>query len=308
MGAKEDLISFIESNDIGTSHLYFIESTRKKTLPPYLTYEARLSNDLKNNINSDFFKKIVSLISDSSFVPFNPVGSADNTVECIDVNDVNEYSILTSDVHTGQNILEITKDYSFGNVKCQLYTIAKGDSTIYIFKRYSNYKKLEKGLIMHFINDMYEKVNSNIAVMDDNIDVIMFDGQIYIFSRWAFETIMNYRTNYFSTMEKAVNDIGNSKLIDGFEQFKIDCTDKLIIAKKITHAVNKGNLQKVLQNKKELLYGITYFGLDIKIKNGMVVYEHFDQLPNFVTLLSDGFAETMMKRKIAIDVEGQQLQ
>lgn len=294
----------INRRDITRIELYFVERIKKKGENSYLFYSANLKKSVAKEIRNIFLKKTMSYL-EYEMKEFNPVVFENEVCEYLDLRSIDEYQIIENQLLDEQNRHPISdKDFSYSNINFLYIKMHTEESSLTLFKRYSAYKKLEKHLILQIVEDAFNKLEDNkLAIIEDSVDLIAFDESLVIFNRYSFELILSYKDHYIEKREQALNTIKNSNLISGFEKFYEDCQNQLRVARKFTDAVNKGNLAKVLENQESLPEAILDFNLELTITDdGKINYEDKSQLKDLVTLLSDGFARTIIgKRNVSIE-------
>ncbi|MED4546508.1 Kiwa anti-phage protein KwaB-like domain-containing protein, partial [Lysinibacillus sphaericus] len=170
-------------NDI---RLYFV---RKKTNGEYNSYSPNISEALHDTLFSIAFTSILS-INGLEQRPFNPIGSISGTIETYDTNQVQNFvqvlESLNEQVVSREQLL--AEDIAKLNFYCLKITNSEEES-MYLFRRVTKFNKLTKGngFMGRFIEGGFEKLEGNLLGMDDAIDIIVFNQEMFILNHISLE-------------------------------------------------------------------------------------------------------------------------
>ena len=170
--------------------------------------------------------------------------------------------------------------------------------------------KVQKEIFKLVNNSMRNTIRLNelvnfdpISKEDDTIEVIKVDKVSgYKEFKNNRENIHNYvtgyRTNYVENLEKALQEIKESNLINNIDRFCDDCKDSIKIAKRFTKAMANSSIGLILANLNDVEPAIKDADLPIKFINNKFEYEGKENLHDLVKLLSDEFAKTLIGKRI----------
>ncbi|MCR3760434.1 DUF4868 domain-containing protein [Clostridium felsineum] len=266
----------------------------------YFFIEAEIDNAIQKELFELLQDSILKIVSCNDLVEFNVVGHQDDTIELIRADDVDGYSVLIADMKERNNLAE--NIIELGEINFYLLEINRGNDNIKIFRRYSKAKSLSKGLLFKSISSKLSKIDGNIFQVDNIIDFIVFnDTEIIIFNRYSFEVITNYRDNYIENLNRALEEIDNSELINNMEKFEEDCKSSIRIAKQFTKAMQENSINLILNNPEAIKEAIKEADLPIDFTNNKFQYESREQLSILVALLSDKYAKTLIGKRITTE-------
>ncbi|NFK66475.1 DUF4868 domain-containing protein [Clostridium botulinum] len=263
----------------------------------YFFLQAGIDDKVQKTIFKLLKDEILSIIRNNELVEFDAVGKQDDTIEKINVSDVDGYLILKNERNDNTNFaenLKILKEINF-----YLLEIINENSNIKIFRRYSKSKSLSKGIILKALESNFDRIKENIFQIDNIVDFIVINDEIIVvFNRYAFEIITNYKDNYIENLESALNKISSSNLINNMDQFKEDCKNSMRIAKQFTKAMQESSISLILSNLEHVGDAIREAELPIEFINNKFQYESREQLSILVALLSDRYAKTLIGNRI----------
>ncbi|MGL5692886.1 MAG: Kiwa anti-phage protein KwaB-like domain-containing protein [Peptostreptococcaceae bacterium] len=260
-----------------------------------------MDTDIKNKVQKEIFKLVnnsmKSTIRLNELVNFDPISKEDDTIEVIKVDKVSGYKDFKNNRGNTHNYVTGIRD--FDTIGFYVLEFNNGESNIKVFRRYSKTKSLSRGIFFTAIDKTLDKIKDTIFQVDEAIDFICInDETIIVFNRYSFELITGYRTNYVENLEKALQEIKESNLINNIDRFCDDCKDSIKIAKRFTKAMANSSISLILANLNDVEPAIKEADLPIKFINNKFEYEGKENLHDLVKLLSDEFAKTLIGKRI----------
>ena len=264
----------------------------------YRFMNASIENPVQKDIFNLINKNMISIIRLNDLVNFDPVSKDDDTIEFISVSDVDGYKSFKKNRDSQVNYVSTIKDF---NNKIGFYVTEfnNGQSNVKIFRRYSKNKSLSKGMIFRCIDNTLSKIKDIIFQIDESIDFICLDDtNLIVFNRYSFELITGYRSNYIENLNKALEEIKNSNLINNIEKFCEDCKDSIKVAKKFTKAMANNSISLIASNLDAIEPAIIEADLSVRFIDNKFEYEGRENLHDLVKLLSDDYAKTLIGKRI----------
>ncbi|CAM5273436.1 hypothetical protein LSPH24S_01905 [Lysinibacillus sphaericus] len=89
-----------------------------------------------------------------------------------------------------------------------------------------------------FIEGGFEKLEGNLLGMDDAIDIIVFNQEMFILNHISLERIFSIHEQYSQNAEQALQRIEQSGKIENFESFREDCLNDNRITRTLTKVLD----------------------------------------------------------------------
>lgn len=298
--ALEIIEHFNNSEVIKQSNIriYLVEKLENKH---YYFHKPSLDKKaIGNNIGNIALASIKSILDDKYIGRFNPVKNLDEVIDYISIDEVRGLNTLNNDLALSSNINLNMKELSITNLCFYMIEIEDSVNNIKLFRRYTNAKTLRKKATPYsLVNNSLNKTKDELFFIDNVIDMAILNNKhVLIFNRYSFEIITNYKDNYIDNLNKALDIIKESNLIENFEAFKEDCVDSVLIAKKFTNIMKKDNLTTIKNNLPKVPVAIAKADIPIMFRNNKLVYRNKSEIYYIIDILSDGFAETLIGSKI----------
>ena len=296
----EEVITFFKTEEnMNTSNkkLYLVDKLKNNH---YYFNNPSLNNELSKTIIERNIGLLECILRDKLIIEFDPIMTKDDSIDCLFANSVNGYRIMKDDFSIESNINRNMKEMKIEDLTFYITEISKDDKSIKFLRRYTNAKTLKKkSLPFKLINNSLENMNDELFFIDNNIDsVIINDQYVLVLNRYSFEIIFNYKENYKTNLQKALELIEKAELIENFEQFKEDCTEGVLIAKKFTKIMKEDNITTIKKNISRVPAAIEKADIPIEFKGGKIIYNDKTEIYFLPEILSDGFAETLIGKKV----------
>lgn len=297
--AKEELKYFLQTSNLERSKikLYLVEKCTNKH---YYFNKPVLNSTIGQNICRNNIKLLNSILRDKLIVEFNPVHIIEETIDCLNANDVDGFKIMMADIIDSDNINNNMNELEVEQLTFYLIDITIDEKNIKFFRRYTNAKTLKKRSTPYRIldNSLHE-MKDELFFIDNIVDVAIINNQhILVLNRYSFEIIMNYKDNYLNNLQKALEIIKSSNLIENFNDFRDDCMDSIAIAKKFTNIMKKDNITVIKNNISKVPKAIERADIPVDFKNNKIIYKDKSEIYYIIDILSDSFAETLIGNKI----------
>lgn len=291
---RQELIEKInEFNEDNTTIEFYIANKGNE----YTLYRCQIDENVNREIFSMLKIQTLSLINNNELNEFNPIGKEDGTIELLDAQCVEGFININNCIDNDENICDTIDE--LGDINFYVLNIRNGNDNIKVFRRYSKSKSLSRGILMSIFGNTFDKIQENVFQIDNIIDFISINQQdIVVFNRYSFEIITNYKDYYTNNLNNALNTIEQNNIINGIENFKIDCTNSTKIAKQFTKAMNNNSINLILAHPERFNDAIRQANLPIEFLNGQFIYEGKEQLSILVELLTDRYARTLIGQRI----------
>lgn len=290
----QDIINGTQQNNIDVD-LFLV---RKRTTGHYYFSQIPITNMLQLSILTDLIEANIGMITSSNFNPYNAFGSEANTLEFMDSISVPAIETLNEDLSEQQNVSVLTDE---GNVK---FSISKTDfylinvrglnKEISFLRRYTNSKNIKKFIPLAMFDTTYSRLDQNLLLLDPLVDLIIIDDELLVLNRYALEVVLSYKDRFFDILNCSLDIIEQQDIIENFSQFRNDCACDLRIARIFTQVHKNNNLNIVSTNLDKVENAIRQLQLPISFVNNKLIYSSNDDLQAIITILSDGFAKTLI--------------
>lgn len=293
----EEFINQLKQSRV-TVKMYIFEKLKKNN--HYLFYRPILSNDVQEEVGSLLLVKCKEINAYNELVEFNPVLKLEGTYEGLEAVSVDGFNIFREDIADTNNVSTNMNELDIKNISGYMIELECLNKNIKIFRRYTNAKTLKKRAIPYRIfENSLGKLDEELFFIDNIVDFAIIDNtDILIFDRYSFEILMNYKDNYVSNLNIALEIIEQSCLINNYQQFKEDAYNNMRIARKFTNVMKESSIDVIVENIEKVKPTIEELELPIEFIDGQFIYEDKTQLYLITQLLSDDFARTLIGGKV----------
>lgn len=171
--------------------------SRKRTNNKYYSF----SPDVDPGLKEELLDLVISSLDHVKEYPqeeYNPVGVADQTLEKIDSNNINNYTEIVNSIN--QEIRDSSKISTDEIARLDFYLlrirIAKQDGyeEIHILRRINKMSNLRKGLLGEFRGQDFIKLEPHHLIgIDSNVDVVIYNGEALVLSHISLERIFDLK-------------------------------------------------------------------------------------------------------------------
>lgn len=172
-----------------------------------------------------------------------------------------------------------------------------GQSTIYLFRKYSKTKELgrSKKLVALFSDGAFDKITEPVFIFDDMVDCIALGGQMAILNKDNYHRIFQFFTAALQHAQQTLTQIQSAVSIDNAAQFESDCKSNALILVRLRGIAERNYFSSLTLATLEKK--IKADGLPIQVsgtgKNKKLVYDPQHRW-KFLRLLDDGFLNSDM--------------
>lgn len=296
----DQLKEFIQkiSRDVPTNCLKIYFS--RKTASKYISHEPSVSETVQSEITKMVLPYINSQLNCNRIVDYNPIGVVDGEVESMKQEDIPLIEAFFNSL-TNENIYTEMSSLKVDKIAFYCIEIAYEGKKLYLLRQFQKYVKLRKGLLMQIINDELSAMENNFLGLDDTVDIILFDGKIFLLNHISLERIFEYKDEFLKKTNEALGEILSKNIISNIEQFAEDCCRDIRITKKFTNIMSKGRLPLFFDNYDKVPEIVSELELDIEFdENRKLIYRERSQLFHIINLLSDSYFKTLLANRPGI--------
>lgn len=280
--------------------LYFT----RKTKTEYISYSPEVEEDILDELIANTIRYLEPFIN-AEQTEFNPTGCVDGTIEICSLEYVGSFNDVIESFDGG-NIEDIENEVENFSFYCIDIEIENENTNIKMFRRVTKFKRLySSGILAAFQGNRLNKIQDKMLGIDGNVDLIVFDNQIAIFSHVSLERIFRLQEQFSVKANESIECLRNSNKIINFDAFEEDCLNDLRIQKILTRMLKDGNeLNICFDNFDNIVETINVFELDIDIQRTPtegVIYEDKKQVMDILRLARDSYYRSLIREKIGID-------
>lgn len=274
--------------------ILFMEKENTKEEHKYYFKKALVSEDLYAKIREMYYDSLNNMTSGKSVEEFDPTVTLDNTYESLNIDkipgfdyikaSINDTSVIDT-IHDLKNIILNSTAYCF---------LFQYDSELVLtFKKITSSYSLKNKIPIFCSEGHITEIPQNIFSFDDKIDCIYFQNDLFIFSKFNFETIFSYKTAYYASAISALETLNQYGLINNYDEFKEECLKRSTIVKKFAN-IEKDKLvedfRERIHQKTGINETISRFKLDVKINTqNQIEYDDVSTLSEIVNLILDNY-------------------
>lgn len=265
----------------------------------YTAYKADIDNNvLKNDIFPLTTSFVKSYIQDKNLYDFSAEANSPDEIYKIKSDESQEYNKIIESINSSNEYL-IEGENDLTNAHAYVISITYNDQSdeqvLYLFKKYSNPKiiKRKSVILLGYIHDKFEKIETKMISIDEKIDAVSCDENLYILHQFNFENIFNFKSEYIKLRDQVISNLEDQQSdifydIDSFELFSNHCNDGRYIRQfgKVNEfdgiRVLKDNIDQIEKIKEDFI-------LEISIKDGKIKYEDKHAFADVLKLLTGKF-------------------
>ncbi|PLR78334.1 DUF4868 domain-containing protein [Bacillus sp. V3-13] len=298
----ENIITKLEKltdNANGKIVLYF---TRKGYNGKYSSYKPGISPSLQKELLTIIIQALKG-ISGKSTVPFNPIGSLDETLETCDFSYVESLEHIIESHEEGNLLEDPPTDLSRFTFYCIKVNIEEGEDFLF-FRRVTKFKKLKKGVIGTISTGDFRKIEADLIGIDGDVDIIGYDSVLTIANHISLERIFDIRTQYKESALKTLALIKETNMIENFEQFHDDSINDGRVIRGLTKLLkDPQKVIKCFENFDKVKELVEVVDLDINFSEDgtKIIYEKKEQLPSITLIIRDAYYQTYITDTLGID-------
>lgn len=282
--------------------LYFTE----KKSNGYFSYSPVIHDNLQESIK-ELLVEALRKVQGMEQRRFSPVGFLDGTIEFTPTEEIASYQQIINSfdediVHRGNINSEIIQKLKFCCLKINIVNYGE----LLTFRRLSKFNRLAKGksIIGRLTANAFEKLGPNLLGIDENLDLLVFEGEVLILNHIALERIFSIDDQYSEKATEALEIVRQANKIENFDQFREDCLTDKRVKRALTKILNDSDrLEDCFRNFENVIDVVDTFQLDIEFTEGnnALIYEDKSQLMDITRLIRDSFYRTLINNREGID-------
>lgn len=235
--------------------LYFIERVKnpKTKIIRYSTLKTEITQEIGKELMDAGLKQVDSLITgDPEYMKYGILSSSDRLyVETINRDEVPYLSELITQVSDPN--LNVFNNMTINKIFGYIVKIEKDNKTLFLFRKHSPKRLLEKGLIpMSFKGGRFERLNQIMAI-DEVYDgaFLLEEGMdpsqstIYIFNRSKFESVFSFVDFYEKEVDDKRDEIIEKEFFDTVDGFIDHCKSDSRTIKKLARILKDGGFERM---------------------------------------------------------------
>lgn len=258
---------------------------------------------VKSNVQQDIInliEKQIEFYSGQSLKTYDIVGALDNVVEVAKLDDFNnEFHMIVKSLGQPNSYHNIDpNDFDFFTYEMN----DKKGNPIYIFRRINRMKALKKGILGRLQSGIFSQIkSSNLLGIDNAIDFLVFNDQIFIFHHISLERVLKLKDKFKTKAEEVLSNSEFTKKIKNFDNLKEKALENGNYVKRLAKLHGDKGVTAFLDKIDKTKAVIDQFDLDIEVSNGQLIYRDDTQIGNFVNLMQDSYYRTLIGEQNGID-------
>lgn len=263
---------------------YIVRSGSNKKGWEYTWFSPKLDKDLNQDIVSLINPYLAKVLADKTLVRFDPTVSDVNTIDTLQVTDIPELVKIQESLQSLSKRLEqapTSKD-----IIGYCFTFENDDEKVFLYKKTARSTLLEKGIMAFLGSQVLKKCTERLFIIDNRVDVVVFDEAVYVINRYPFESMFKYSDEYIKITDRALCEIQELGIIEGFEEFSEACRGNGRLQKQIVKMVSEDGIKTLRENLENIPNVIQEFGLDVSFEDGKMVFEE-DNFGDIVRVITN---------------------
>lgn len=297
--SKKEISNIIQN---GSLRVYCGEK-REKNEDKYYLLRLSIKDNFKGNKLIEELTSCHQLNSmkmlEQDIQEYNPIISKNDVVETIKTGDTFGYEEILSKLTN----IDTSNNIQSKNIKFYMFEYSMNDERIYIFRRNFNNKSLKRSVFVKLdpkgIYDMLEL--DDFLKMDYEIDLLIYNGLIYIDNHIALERIFYLNEEFKEKANTILNRIEATEKVKNFKTVKNKLLNNGRFVRRIAKLSEDNDRATLfidsIENTKQ---AIEQFSLPIvyneNIEQFEVDFEDPSQLNVLVNLMQDSYYKTIIGR------------
>ena len=153
-----------------------------------------------------------------------------------------------------------------------------------------NQKTLAKTIRSYFNtqSQKLELLKGETVNLDRQIDCVYYDETFYVIKKGYFEQIVGLQEEYKKEAQQVVEDMKNTKMIEGLDKIEKEIEDNPAIHKKLVRIARTGNYKTISEKDiKQMQKVCKKYGVKINVKNGKLAIEEKEDIDTVLKMLAD---------------------
>ncbi|OAQ44885.1 DUF4868 domain-containing protein [Enterococcus faecium] len=262
-------------------------------------YTPEIIVGMRENLKNFFCESLDNKFFDLEQRVYDPSVVVEGTLQISDLATAHIIDVL-ADLRNSDNYVGDVKDIDIERVNYYVFEFSNNGRNLLIFRRFTKMKKIRNGLLGHFIDNTFRKIETDdFFGIDRDIDIMIFDNQALIVNRFALQTIFKLNDYFNQQAQIALKKISDVHVISNFDEFCEDCLNDKLAARRMTKILNTpGRLSGFFNHLEHLPKVIEHFDLDIIFENNQITYNlNRDSRNHILGCISDGYYQSLIQQR-----------
>lgn len=285
--------------------IYFSRKSNSNILK-YITHSPSVSEAVQAELFNTIFPYIDKQLNSLKLVDYNPLGVLDGELESISTEEIPLFQDFLNSI-TEENINKEMSSLRIEKIDFYCIEISYDGKTVYMFRQFQKLKKLRQGFLTRIIDNELNVMENDFLGIDELIDMIVFEGKIYLLNHISLERVFSYRDEFLKKTNEALGEILTKNVISNIEQFADDCRNDIRIMKRFTNIMTKERLPLFFDNYDKVPEIVAELELDLDFdEEGKIIYKERSQLFHIINLLSDSYFKSLLAQRTGVaKIEGE---
>ncbi|WP_239750438.1 Kiwa anti-phage protein KwaB-like domain-containing protein [Mammaliicoccus sp. H-M34] len=272
--------------------------SKKRTIKDYKLYELKISKEISTwckETQCDFIDKK----QNCDVVDYNPVASIDNTIETLDIKDLEGFDLIKGKF----TLPDHTNNLVIHNLDFQVFRFQYNNEEVVIFTRNPKIAKLDRGLMAIPEKGVYTKISiKNHITLNEHIEILIYKDKAYVYKHNIVESLFFTKEMFKEKAKSILATINEKNIISNFDKLEEDILNDGRLFKRVAKLYNENDRAELFIKEKEktintiedLKLGVKYEHTDgEKIK---FIYDRSnkEQKRFFTNLILDAYYKTMI--------------
>lgn len=285
--------------------IYFSRKSNS-SISKYITHNPSISEAVQAELFNTIFPYVNKQLGSLKLVDYNPLGVLDGELESISTEEIPLFQGFLNSI-TEENINKEMNSLRIEKIDFYCIEISYDGKTVYMFRQFQKLKKLRQGFLTRIIDNELNVIDNDFLGIDELIDMIVFEGAIYLFNHISLERVFSYKDEFLKKTNEALGEILTKNVISNIEQFADDCRNDIRIMKRFTNIMTKERLPLFFDNYDKVPEIVAELELDLDFdEEGKIIYRERSQLFHIINLLSDAYFKSLLAQRTGVaKIEGE---
>ena len=301
-----EFINKIKSNQPKNVVEIYFSRKSNSNLSKYITHSPSISEAVQTELFNTIFPYIDKQLNSLKLVDYNPLGVLDGELESISIEEIPLFQDFLNSI-TEEYINKEMSSLRIEKIDFYCIEISYDVKTVYMFRQFQKLKKLRQGFLTRIIDNELNVIENDFLGIDELIDMIVFEGKIYLLNHISLERVFSYRDEFLKKTNEALGEILTKNVISNIEQFADDCRNDIRIMKRFTNIMTKERLPLFFDNYDRVPEIVAELELDLDFdEEGKIIYKERSQLFHIINLLSDSYFKSLLAQRTGVaKIEGE---
>ena len=306
MNNLKEFIDKIKSNQPRNVVKIYFSRKSNSSISKYITHNPSISEAVQTELFNTIFPYVDKQLDSLKLVDYNPLGVLDGELESISTEEIPLLQDFLNSI-TEENINKEMNSLRIEKIDFYCIEISYDGKTVYMFRQFQKLKKLRQGFLTRIIDNELNVIDNDFLGIDELIDMIVFEGKIYLFNHISLERVFSYRDEFLKKTNEALGEILTKNVISNIEQFADDCRNDIRIMKRFTNIMTKERLPLFFDNYDKVPEIVAELELDLDFdEEGKIIYKERSQLFHIINLLSDAYFKSLLAQRTGVaKIEGE---